>query len=258
MNANEIKPGPFLTATVTLVILFVLTAVPAAAAEKPVVLDSFAVDGMLPCGLASDGDSLWYVDPVTTTLYQYDTSGTKIKEFGIHENNTAPSGLVFIGGFLWISDTSSSALVKYITPSRMLKSFETPDAFKPSAVAFDHTFVWIADNEEGKFYKCKMVGARGLVTKAKASTKNNLVGGATFNGDYIWFVSPDDNGIFQINVDARNLARRFEGPWEEGSGITFLDDACWVLDRKDKRIYKLDIKPAGRKDPIFRWAEEPR
>ena len=83
MNANEIKPGPFLTATVTLVILFVLTAVPAAAAEKPVVLDSFAVDGMLPCGLASDGDSLWYVDPVTTTLYQYDTSGTKIKEFGI-------------------------------------------------------------------------------------------------------------------------------------------------------------------------------
>ena len=120
-----------------------------------------------------------------------------------------------------------------------------PKGLKPLALAFDRTFVWIADDNSLKFFGCQMAGPKGLLVKSKISTRNRNVGGATYNGDTIWFVTPDDNGLYQINIDSRSLIKRFEGPWKEGSGVTFLEDA-WRIGFRLRPLLFGD--PFGRRD----------
>lgn len=124
------------------------------------ILDSFAVPGSSPTGLAWDGSSLWMVDNLDN-LYQLDTSGNVLQSCPL---GFAVSDLAWDGQHLWALKDSFTGLVSLDTGANCGQVIQTLQVgyWPGSGVALAGSYFWVGDYNSGVIHKHDQLGNQVL------------------------------------------------------------------------------------------------
>jgi hypothetical protein len=128
-------------------------------------------------------------------------------------------------------------------------AFELPDTRRipgrspivgdPRDLAFDGTYLWLADSSRDMIHQLMIYSNRSDVDVVSSfnSPGNNPVGLA-FDGTYLWLA--DDAEVYQLDT-AGNVIASFDSPGRDPRGLAFDGTYLWLVDANSNKIYRIRI-----------------
>ena len=129
-------------------------------------------DNSDPRGMWSDGTTLWVADETDRKFYAYTLEGGSrdtTKEFNLDSDNSRAEGVWSNGTTIWVSDPGDDKLYAYTLEGGSRDTakefdlvdgtpFSTNSNSNPSGIGSDGTTIWVADNNDDKFYAYTLEG----------------------------------------------------------------------------------------------------
>jgi hypothetical protein len=198
------------------------------------VVDEIDAPGMMPSGLAYDGQDLWVAVAGAVPLHRIDTSG-----FVLESITPTPSvsltGLTFDGTSLWASSVGDGTIYRLDIAGIIVESYDAPGLY-PWGLAFDGSHLWTCDGGTQKIYKLTTTGT----FVASFDSPGESPHGLTYDGIYLWNSDFESGRIFQLTTDG-GIVAVFSAPGTRPSGLTYDGTYLWNADWTNGKIYKIRI-----------------
>lgn len=111
-------------------------------------------------GLTFDGTYLWYAASTPNTIYQVDTSGSLISSFTFPGSGPRGLGYDLANDVLWCG--AGSTLYALQTDGTVIETYNlnsVAGGFSSAGVAFDGTYIWIAEQASDIIYQLEASGS---------------------------------------------------------------------------------------------------
>lgn len=111
-------------------------------------------------GLTWDGTYLWYASNTTNTIYQLDTSGGVISSFTFPGSSPRGLGYDLANDVIWCG--AGTSLYALQTDGTVIETYNlnsVAGGFSAAGVAFDGTYVWIANQSSDIIYQLETSGS---------------------------------------------------------------------------------------------------
>lgn len=198
------------------------------------VVDEFDAPGMMPSGLAYDGQDLWVAVAGAVPLHRIDTYGFVLESL-TPTPSISISGLTFDGTSLWASSVGNGTLHRVDTGGLVLNSYDAPGRY-PWGLTFDGSYLWTCDGEARKIYKLTTSGT----VVANFDSPGGSPHGLAYDGMYLWHSDFESGRIFKLTTDGA-LVAVFTSPGTRPSGLTHDGTYLWNADWTDGKIYKIRV-----------------
>ena len=181
-----------------------------------------------PLGLVFDGSFIWVADMYSAYLSKIDIANNNVSEevvyMGCPPDNLHNIELAFDGVCLWalVSSDYYVGRCNKIDPMRNAIVGGYIVGMFPTGIAFDGTYIWIANSRTGTLSK---------INDSSGVTETITVGpiphSIVFDGSHIWVSSSDFNSVSKIDVTTGSVVRNV-GVGYEPKGMAFDGTHLWV------------------------------
>jgi len=142
-------------------------------------------------GATYDGQYLWACESPygrgKTFFRRFTTAGSLVG--GFEKNYESMAGMAWEPGYLWQEE------FKYTTSGSLVSSFPKP--FFVHDLAWDGHYLWAGGNG---VYMTKFTTTGSVVTSFPVPGGGSATG-ATFDGNYLWFVSEGAHWAYQVDIE---------------------------------------------------------
>ena len=214
-------------------------------------------DNSDPRGMWSDGTTLWVADETDRKFYAYTLEGGSrdtTKEFNLDSDNSRAEGVWSNGTTIWVSDPGDDKLYAYTLEggSRdMTKEFDLVDGTpfstnsntNPSGIGSDGTTIWVADNNDDKFYAYTLEGGSRDAAK-DFNFGNDGDAGVWTDDTTMWTADQGDDKVYAYTISdgSRDSDKDISvessfniwGIWSDG-------ETMWIVDDTSDKVYSYDL-----------------
>jgi len=147
-------------------------------------------------GATYDGEYLWSCESQPgrgkTYFRRFTVAGSLAGRF--EKNYESHAGMTWEPGYLW------QEKFKYTTSGSLVASFAPP--FYPNDLAWDGHYLWAGGNG---VYMTKLTTKGSIVTSFPAPGGVGA-SGATFDGNYLWYVNGGRGWAYQVDIEVVGVA----------------------------------------------------
>ena len=184
-------------------------------------------------GTSFDG-SYFYVVDNSNKIYKLSMTGQIVDS--LKSPVGYPRGLTFDGANLCLSDEAWGTGMIYRLNGTEKIAISSPGSGEFSGMDIYGNDLWIMDDmvNYNKIYKVSLISGLPVDSISLSTIANSCI---TFDGQNLWYSS--FGNIVKIDTKG-NILRQFSYPWSSVSGLAFYQNALWLADSYDQKIYKTD------------------
>jgi len=131
------------------------------------------------------------------------------------------------------SETKVVSVSPWVTPSF---SFNSPGP-GPTGLAWDGTYLWNADTNEGKIYKLDPSSGKVI---ASLDASDFILEGLTWDGSYLWAVDGGECKLYKLDPNDGRIIASLNAPGSNPTGLTWDGNYLWNADADKAKIYKIN------------------
>ncbi len=200
--------------------------------RESAVVESFAVPGEEPSGLAWDGENFWLADLDSEKIYKLDKAGKLLSSFAAP--GSTPTGLAWDGTNLWVADSFDGQIYKVnLQNGKVVGAFDLPNS-DPQGLAWDGANFWVVDADTGKLEK---LNSNGDLLESFDSPGDSPAG-LTWDGKNLW-MSDSDAGVIKIDPATGKQISTVKAPGPDPRGLAWDGTYLWVVDGETLKAYRV-------------------
>ncbi|MBN1407833.1 MAG: hypothetical protein JW956_08595 [Calditrichaceae bacterium] len=189
--------------------------------ESGDIIKSINTEDFFPGKVAHDGTHLWYYSAGSAN--QLDTAGSVLSSFIIP--NQYAYDIAYGGGNFWFvtGETSADSSIVYkLSATGEILSTMAGFGVYPDGLAFDGTYLRIADNYSHKIYRLNPAEDNFY------PIPNEDFDLLTYDGTSFWASSTMGGQIIHFDLNG-NIINSFTASFEQSGGIVAVDGSVWVI-----------------------------
>ncbi|WP_256684418.1 PKD domain-containing protein [Halococcus qingdaonensis] len=196
-----------------------------------------------PQNLAWDGDSIWYSNINTKTIYQVDPTSGKITQ-SIETRLDSPSGIEATNDSLWVVTDSydEKNYIHKLDPETGEEISKIPAPGSSSrGLAYDGQNLWtIAESESGTgIYKIKPQS--GEVVKSLEAGRIGSTSGLAWGKGFLWVSDSEHIAQIDPSTPSGELVQKFESPYVVPTGVAWDGGYLWETETVNNTITRVNI-----------------